>query len=34
VAAAHEKTLLIQAKAREEIPGLDMVVHVEPAKEK
>jgi cation diffusion facilitator family transporter len=34
VATAHEKTLLIQSKAKKEIPGLDMVVHVEPANEK
>jgi cation diffusion facilitator family transporter len=34
VAKAHEKTLLIQKKVREKIPGMDVTVHVEPAKTK
>ncbi len=34
VADAHAKTLLIQEKVRSAIPGMDIVVHVEPAKKK
>jgi cation diffusion facilitator family transporter len=32
VEKAHEKTLLIQKKVREELPGVEVTVHVEPAK--
>ncbi len=32
VAEAHEKTLVIQKKVKSEIPGIDIVVHVEPVK--
>jgi len=34
VEEAHQKTLLIQKKVREEIPGMDITVHVEPKKSK
>jgi cation diffusion facilitator family transporter len=34
IKTAHEKTLLIQEKVREEIPGMDITIHVEPVEEK
>lgn len=34
VEEAHQKTLLLQKKVREEIPGMDITVHVEPLKQK
>ena len=34
VEEAHQKTLLLQKKVREEIPWMDITVHVEPIKQK